>query len=443
MVYEPIPPQAGWSRPDPVVSVRRPAYSGKPESRDGGRVGRQSPWDEPEPWSTAGTTDPFGASEWSGSDSIWDDPMRRPYPAHRRERERTGPSGAAMFAVGTTIALVAGAVGAVTASLVANGDVSGDPTVITRLGADPASQEAPATMSGVADSVMASVVSVEAGPASGSGFVISDDGHILTNNHVIAEAPEEVELIFNDGRREAADVLGTSPTYDLAVIQVERSDLVPVVLGDSSDLAVGDAVLAIGSPLGLEGTVTSGILSAVNRPVTAGGRGETAFINALQTDAAINPGNSGGPLVDSSGRVVGVTSAIATLNLSPNSGSIGLGFAIPIDQARVTAEQIIENGEAVYPIMGVRLDPTFSGPGARVATDSDDLPGVTPGGPAERAGIAPGDVIVQLDGRVVRTAEELVVVLRSHQPGDDVTLLIRGDDGDEREIRLTLDSAVG
>jgi putative serine protease PepD len=290
---------------------------------------------------------------------------------------------------------------------------------------------------------MASVVSVEAGSASGSGFVISDSGHILTNNHVIAEAPGSVELVFGDGLRQVAEVVGTSPTYDLAVLLVDRDDLVPVVLGDSSDLAVGDPVLAIGSPLGLEGTVTSGILSAVNRPVTAGGQDETAFINALQTDAAINPGNSGGPLVDGSGRVVGVTSAIATLSLSPTAGSIGLGFAIPINQARLTAEQIIEHGEAVYPVMGVRLDPAFGGPGARVAADGEDGPGLTPGGPAESAGITPGDVILELNGRMVRTAEELVVVLRAHQPGDAVTLRVRTGEGTEREIELILDSAVG
>jgi putative serine protease PepD len=386
-------------------------------------------------------TDPFATP--STETDIWDDPMRRPRPAHRRQRERNAPSGAAMFAVGTAIALVGGAIGAMTTSVLATLDGPGDATVITRLGADPASQQAPATMSGVADLVMASVVSVEAGPASGSGFVISDNGHILTNNHVIAEAPDGVELIFSDGQRQEAEVLGTSPTYDLAVLEVDRTDLSPVVLGDSSNLSVGDTVLAIGSPLGLEGTVTRGILSALDRPVSAGGQGETAFINALQTDAAINPGNSGGPLVDSSGRVVGVTSAIATLNMSPNSGSIGLGFAIPINQARLTAEQIIENGEAVYPVMGVRLDPGFAGPGARVAADTDEARSITPGGPADEAGIVPGDVIVEIDGRTVRTAEELVVVLRSRQPGDDVKLLVRSDGGDEREIRLTLDSAVG
>ncbi|HEX6194612.1 MAG TPA: trypsin-like peptidase domain-containing protein [Jiangellaceae bacterium] len=437
MVFRPGPPQAGWSRPDGIVAS--PSVRNGHETYDRSRVADRYtlPWDAPDPWSVDAAADPFGVP-----DSIWDDdPMRRPRPAHRRERERIGPSGGTMLAVGTAIAIVAGAIGAVTTAILADG--TGERTVITRLGADPATQQAPVTMSGVADSVMPSVVSVEAGSASGSGFVISDDGHILTNNHVIAEASEDVELIFSDGRREEAELVGASPTYDLAVLEVDRTDLRPVVLGDPSTLSVGDTVLAIGSPLGLEGTVTSGILSAVDRPVTAGGRDDTAFINALQTDAAINPGNSGGPLVDSSGRVVGVTSAIATMSLGPNPGSIGLGFAIPIDQARRTAQQIIEHGEAVYPVMGVRLDPSFSGPGARVAAATDDRPGVTPGGPAEQAGIVPGDVIVELEGRVVRTAEELVVALRSHQPGDDVTLVVRSNNGAEREIEIILDSAVG
>jgi putative serine protease PepD len=176
--------------------------------------------------------------------------------------------------------------------------------------------------------------------------------------------------------------------------------------------------------------------------VTAGGQGEQAFINAFQTDAAINPGNSGGPLVDAQGRVVGVNSAIATLGLSGAAGSIGLGFAIPIDQARRTAEQIIATGSAQYPVMGVRLDPSFDESGARIAEDSDDGPGLVRNGPAEQAGLRPGDVIVAIDGQSVSTPDELVVLLRTRQPGDEVTLrYVR--DGVEAEVTLTLGSETG
>jgi putative serine protease PepD len=289
--------------------------------------------------------------------------------------------------------------------------------------------------------VLASVVSVGAGDGTGSGFVISDDGYIVTNHHVVRDA-DTIELAFSDGSREEAEIVGSSASYDLAVLRVDRDDLTPVVLGNSANVAVGDPVLAIGSPLGLEGTVTSGIVSALDRPVTAGGQGEQAFINALQTDAAINPGNSGGPLVDVEGRVIGVNSAIATLGFSGASGSIGLGFAIPIDQARRTAEQIIATGVAQYPVMGVRLDPSYDEPGARIAADTDESPGVVRNGPAERAGMRPGDVIVAIDGHPVSTPDELVVLLRTRQPGDEVTLrYVR--DGVEAEVSLTLDSETG
>src|SRR5690606_39550142 len=155
-----------------------------------------------------------------------------------------------------------------------------------------------------------------------------------------------------------------SPSYDLAVLQIDADGLQPVMFGDSASVAVGDPVVAIGSPLGLDATVTSGIVSAVERPVTAGDQASQAYINALQTDAAINPGNSGGPLVDTNGRVIGVTSAIASVGLNA-SGSIGLGFAIPVEQVKRTAEQLIRTGEAVYPVMGVLLDNSYNGPGAR------------------------------------------------------------------------------
>lgn len=303
-------------------------------------------------------------------------------------------------------------------------------------------QRPPNSIAGVAASVLPSVVSVRAADAEGSGFVIGADGYVLTNNHVIAAAGDQaVDLTLFDGREFEAEVVGASPSYDLAVLQIDADGLQPVMFGDSASVAVGDPVVAIGSPLGLDATVTSGIVSAVERPVTAGDQASQAYINALQTDAAINPGNSGGPLVDTNGRVIGVTSAIASVGLNA-SGSIGLGFAIPVEQVKRTAEQLIRTGEAVYPVMGVLLDNSYNGPGARVAVEGEDGPGVSPGGPADDVDIRPGDVIVAIDGDEVRGAAELIVRLRAHEPGDEVTVVVERE-GEKLEFTLTLGEAVG
>jgi putative serine protease PepD len=225
------------------------------------------------------------------------------------------------------------------------------------------------------------------------------------------------------------------------VVRVDRKDLPTATLGDSTDLQVGDPVIAFGSPLGLSGTVTTGIISALDRPVTTTDAGEASYISAIQTDAAINPGNSGGPLVDQRGRVVGITSAIATLS-QQSGGSIGLGFAIPITQARQIAEQLIDNGQAQYPVVGVVLDLTYRGNGARIQPAGGLRPPVTPGGPAEKAGLQPGDVIVDVDGEPVGSFEEFVVSIRSHQPGETVQLTVQRG-GDEFQVDVTLGATVG
>jgi putative serine protease PepD len=211
-----------------------------------------------------------------------------------------------------------------------------------------------------------------------------------------------------------------------------------VVLGNSDGVVVGDLAIAIGSPLGLDGTVTAGIVSALNRPVTAGGQGSTSFINAIQTDAAINPGNSGGALVNAAGEVVGVNSAIATLgDGTGQSGSIGLGFAIPINQVKRIGEELINTGSSTKPIIGVSLDQSYQGDGARVQE-------VTAGGPAEAAGLEAGDVIVEFDGQPVADATSLIVDIRSMQPGDEVSLSVqRGGSTEDLTITLGSDSSSG
>jgi putative serine protease PepD len=301
-------------------------------------------------------------------------------------------------------------------------------------------ERAPDSIAGIAERVLPSVVSIatqsRAGSGTGSGFFIRSDGYILTNNHVISDAASNngrISVKLNNGKRFTARVVGRNASYDLAVLKIGVNSAPALQFGDSDAIQVGDNVIAIGSPLGLSGTVTSGIISAKNRAVTVGGDDETSFINALQTDAAINPGNSGGPLVDLSGAVVGVNSAIATLgNSLTTSGSIGLGFAIPINQAKKTAEQLIATGSSVYPIMGVSIDSRFTGTGALVA---DQPESIVPGGPAAKAGIKPGDVIIEFEGLEITTSDELIVAIRSRDVGDRVNLIILRDG---ERIRLTV-----
>jgi putative serine protease PepD len=275
----------------------------------------------------------------------------------------------------------------------------------------------------------------------GSGFVLDDSGLVMTNNHVVAGAAdgERVRVVFSDGAVAGASLVGRSPTYDIAVIRVKTSHaLVPMPIGDSDATKVGESVLAIGSPLGLPGTVTQGIVSARNRPVAVGSEGQSAnaYINGTQTDAPINPGNSGGPLLDAGGRVIGVNSAILTLGADrQQAGNIGLGFAIPINQAMEIAKMLIANGKATYPVIGADV------------ADSGDLAGVrlssvTGNGPADRAGLRKDDVVTKIDGQRVSATEELIVAVRSHRPGDRVTLTYQRN-GQLREAEVTLGSREG
>ena len=285
----------------------------------------------------------------------------------------------------------------------------------------------------------------EANGATGSGFVLDRQGHIVTNNHVVADAAEtdgKIEIVDQDGNRYAATVVGRSPVYDLAVLHSkDAEDLAPAALGSSEGLRVGDGVVAIGSPLGLSSTVTAGIVSALRRPVTTGGdsASESSYINAVQTDAAINPGNSGGPLVNLRGQVVGVNSAIATTGggaFGAESGNIGVGFAIPIEQVRITADQILRTGEARYPVIGAQVQTgQRGGTGAKIEEVAD-------GTPADEGGLRTGDVVVAVDGERVTDGIALIVAIRSHQPGETVEFTVDRK-GDERTVRIKLDAEVG
>ncbi len=295
------------------------------------------------------------------------------------------------------------------------------------------------TVAAIASAVSPAVVSLEVSGAqqggTGSGVVIRGDGYIVTNNHVIEAAADggSITVHFADGTSAEATIVGRDTNYDIAVVKVNKANLPTAVLGDSDSAVVGDLAIAIGSPLGLEGTVTAGIVSALNRPVTTGGQGGSSFIDAIQTDAAINPGNSGGALVNSAGEVIGVNSAIATLsNGAGQSGSIGLGFAIPINQVSRIAEELITTGTSTKPIIGVSLDQTYQGPGARIQQ-------VTPGGPGAAAGLQDGDVIVTFDGQPVTDSTQLIVDIRSMKPGDDVSITVQRN-GSTEDLTITLGS---
>jgi putative serine protease PepD len=332
-------------------------------------------------------------------------------------------------------ALFGGAVGGAVGYTVAESNSSSSVTIAAGGLVTPAAGSIAAVAAAVQPSVVQLNVSGSKGEGTGTGFVVSSDGYIVTNNHVTGDAGNggTIEVTFVDGSTATGKLVGADPGYDIAVVKVDRTDLPALTLGSSDSVNVGDVAIAIGSPLGLQGTVTSGIISALNRPVTAGGQGGLAYINAIQTDAAINPGNSGGPLVNASGEVVGVNSAIATLGMGDATGSIGLGFSIPIDTAKRIVDEIIRTGTSQTPIIGVQLDMGFAGPGGAVSA-------VTPDSPAEAAGLLEGDVITKVDGNLINDSTGLIVAIRANAPGDQIQLMVLRN-GEMLTVALTLTAA--
>ena len=339
---------------------------------------------------------------------------------------------------GVISGLLAGMIGFMGASMIGNTPA---PSISLPASSGDTSPRADDSIAGIAQAVLPVVVSIDVsstqGSGTGSGFIIrstANESFVLTNNHVVdgAGVSQDITVTFQDQTQETATIVGTDASYDLAVLRIDRGNLPVAALGDSDDVVVGDATIAIGSPLGLTGTVTSGIVSALNRPVTAGDATDVSFISAIQTDAAINPGNSGGPLVNSRGEVIGINSAIATTgsSVSGQSGSIGLGFAIPINQARRVATELIETGSSSYPVIGVQLDMSYEGQGALVQS-------VVEGGPASETELAAGDVITEIDGVKVSDGTELVVRIRAKNPGDVVELTL--EDGSVIEVTLGSD----
>ncbi|MCP1387645.1 trypsin-like peptidase domain-containing protein [Corynebacterium sp. TA-R-1] len=310
-------------------------------------------------------------------------------------------------------------------------------------------EEAPdGSVEKVAAAVLPTVVSIEVqgtrGVAEGSGSIISSDGYVLTNHHVIeagASEQSQITVTLNDGSRHPATYVASDVNTDIGVLKIEGVTDLPVIeFGDSDSLRVGQQVVAVGSPLGLSATVTSGIVSALNRPVRAGqGGGESSLMDGIQTDAAINPGNSGGPLVDMQGRLIGMNSVIASLSSggfgrSASGGSIGLGFAIPSNFAQRVAQQLIERGEATQPMLGVQVSVLESG------TDGALISGVQPGSPAEAAGLTAGETVTRLNDRLIDSADALIAATRSRGFGETVTLEVRSPDNSLRTVDVTLSS---
>jgi putative serine protease PepD len=361
------------------------------------------------------------------------------------------------------IALVSAGVGGGVATLVRPDRPTISTSAIGAAPTVPAASLPAGSVEQVAAKVVPSVVKLETdmGKQSeeGSGIILSSDGLILTNNHVVAAAkdgsagapsgapgapgapaPTQTKVTFADGNTTTFTVVGTDPSSDIAVVRAQgASGLTPITLGSSANLRVGQDVVAIGSPLGLEGTVTTGIVSALNRPVAAGGdaQNQNTVLDAIQTDAAINPGNSGGALVNMNGELVGVNSAIATLggeSASSQSGSIGLGFAIPVDQAKRIADELIQNGTASHASLGVQVGNDAGADGAKIVD-------VTSGGAASAAGLPSGVIVTKVDDRVIGSADALVAAVRSKAPGDQVTLTYLDTSGKPQTVQVTLGKA--
>ncbi len=453
--YGPSVPGYRGETPSPVPSWYADV-AGQGQGRTGAQAtaaGQAPPGPQPGAYGA-----PSGSVGWAGAPS-WEarppvDTLGRPERPGGRDAGRGG-----LVVLAVVLSLVAGLLGGLVGSVVADGtDLARRVGVGDERAPGDGSAAAPGTggSTGVADMppgetgsvaeiaarVLPSVVSIrvraDAGEGTGSGFVIDEEGLVLTNNHVVAaggtEPASDIVVELADGSQATAEVVGTEPTYDIAVLRIDPAEagapLQALSFGDSTRVVVGEQVVAIGAPLGLDSTVTTGIVSALNRPVSAGDAQQTAFINAIQTDAAINPGNSGGPLVNMRGEVVGVNSAIAQAPGGRAGGSIGLGFSIPSNQARRTATELIETGVATFPVVGVLLDRTYTGEGVRIVSEADatDQPPITPGGPADQAGLRPGDVVLAFQGRPVTESDELVVAIRAQEPGDEVTLTVRRDD---------------
>ncbi|MGW0610294.1 S1C family serine protease [Streptomyces sp. NPDC002788] len=418
---------------------------------DAGHLGYSSSAPDPS-WPPPPASPSYGDGGSGAGPGGWGSSYQQPAPKSGRGR-------GGLVAGVLVAALVAGGLGGGLGYTLAknNDENTGSTTVSASAGGGDFKRD-PGTVAGVAAKAVPSTVTIEAEGTSGeggtgTGFVFDKQGHIVTNNHVVADAVDGGKLTatFPSGKKYDAEVVGHAQGYDVAVIKLKNApdDLKPLTLGDSDKVAVGDATIAIGAPFGLSDTVTTGIISAKNRPVASsdGSGSQASYMSALQTDASINPGNSGGPLLDAQGNVIGINSAIQSTGNggfgTGQSGSIGLGFAIPINQAKYVAQELIKNGKPVYAKIGASVSLDDSSDGAQITDQgAGGAAPVEPGGPAAKAGLKPGDVITKLDDRVIDSGPTLIGEIWTHQPGDKVTITYeRG--GKQHTVDVTLGSRVG
>ncbi|MFB0616446.1 S1C family serine protease [Streptomyces sp. AGS-58] len=462
----PVPGGNAPTAPLPPVPHEAPAAFGAPEApaafaasghgpaHQSGQAHQSGPaaggaWPPPPPG-----TPSYGDGGSGGPGAGWGAAYQQPAP-----KPRSGRGG--LVAAVLVAALVAGGLGGgLGYTLARDHDDHGSTTVSASDNGAAQVKRAPGTIANVAGKALPSTVTIEAESSNGeggtgTGFVFDTQGHIVTNNHVVADAVDGGKLTatFPDGKKYNAEIVGHAQGYDVAVIKLKNapSDLKPLALGDSDKVAVGDETIAIGAPFGLSNTVTTGIISAKDRPVASSDGSSTSkasYMSALQTDASINPGNSGGPLLNSSGAVIGINSAIQSSSSggfggSGQSGSIGLGFAIPINQAKYVAQQLIKTGKPVYAKIGASVSLEDTSDGAKITDQgTGGSAAVESGGPADKAGLKPGDLISKLDDHVIDSGPTLIGEIWTHKPGDKVTVTYKRG-GQEHTADLTLGARVG
>ncbi len=423
-------PEGSETRADPFARYEAPRQPERQPHEAGHSYGSAQQWPPPPPAVPS-------YADGGGAPPVWGAPG--PAAPGGPDKRRAG----GLVAAVAVAALVAGGIGGSLGYWAADRNDTGSGSTTVAASNSPTDfKRAEGTIAGVAAKALPSVVTIDAQSGggeggTGTGFVYDKEGHILTNNHVVASAADsgQVTATFSDGKKYDAEVVGRAQGYDVAVLKLKKAPdgLTPLPLGDSEKVAVGDSTIAIGAPFGLSNTVTTGIISAKDRPVASGdgSSNKNSYMSALQTDASINPGNSGGPLLDAGGAVIGINSAIQSTSGGlgqSQAGSIGLGFAIPVNQAKNVAEQLIKTGEPVYPVIGATVTMEEKTGGAVISDKgAANTPAVTPDGPAAKAGLKGGDVITKFNDTVIESGPTLIGEIWTHKPGDKVTVTYERD----------------